>query len=196
MNDVVNHPPHYKGGNGMQAIDVIEAFDLNFHRGNSVKYILRAGRKDDELQELRKSDWYLRREIARIEAARGKTMDLKQFSLCYLATPYTKWDDLDAAAAEAARINASLFEQGVNVFSPIALGHQLAKHGGLAPRDPAIWPRFCAPYVEACDAMIVVHMEGWLVSKGIAEEIKMFGDAGKPIFDLQPDTLEFSRRDW
>lgn len=197
MVDPVNNPKHYKAGNGLEVIDVIEAFGLgdSFHLGNVVKYVLRAGHKDEEIQDLRKADWYLRRKIAGLEAARGKTMDLKQFSLCYLATPYTKWDDLDAAAAEASRITAALFQQGINVFSPISLGHQLAEHGGLAPRDPSIWPRFCAPFVEACDAMIVVHMEGWLISKGIAEEIKMFADAGKPIFDMQPGTLEFTRRE-
>lgn len=69
MNDskeAVNHPSHYKA-NGMEAIDVIESFSLNFHLGNVVKYILRCGKKDDEIQELRKARWYLTREIDRRE---------------------------------------------------------------------------------------------------------------------------------
>lgn len=61
--DVVNHPPHYKGANGMEAIDVIEAFDLSFRLGNTVKYILRAGRKSAVLEDLKKARWYLDREI-------------------------------------------------------------------------------------------------------------------------------------
>ena len=66
--DLINHPPHYKSG-GMEAIDVIEAFDLGFCLGNTVKYVLRAGRKDgeSELKDLRKAQWYLNREIARRE---------------------------------------------------------------------------------------------------------------------------------
>jgi hypothetical protein len=62
--DPVNHPAHYKRG-GMEAIDVIEAFDLGFQLGNAVKYILRAGHKGDALEDLKKARWYLDREIGR-----------------------------------------------------------------------------------------------------------------------------------
>jgi len=61
--DKVNHPAHYKSPNGLESIDVIEAFDLNFRLGNVVKYILRAGRKDDRKQDLQKALWYLEREV-------------------------------------------------------------------------------------------------------------------------------------
>jgi rRNA processing protein Krr1/Pno1 len=60
--DPVNAPAHYRG-NGMEAIDVIEAFALGFRLGNAVKYILRAGRKGDVVEDLEKAAWYLRREI-------------------------------------------------------------------------------------------------------------------------------------
>ena len=63
-NDSVNHPSHYMG-NGIESIEVIEGFDLNYHLGNSVKYILRAGKKDDKKQDLEKAIWYLKREIER-----------------------------------------------------------------------------------------------------------------------------------
>ena len=59
---LVDHPAHYQG-NGLEAIDVIEAFDLSFCLGNAVKYILRAGKKDSVIQELEKAIWYLKREI-------------------------------------------------------------------------------------------------------------------------------------
>lgn len=60
--EMVNHPDHYQG-NGVEVIDVIEAFDLGFCLGNVVKYVLRAGKKDERLQELKKARWYLDREI-------------------------------------------------------------------------------------------------------------------------------------
>lgn len=66
---VVSHPPHYKA-NGIEAIDVIEAFGLGFHLGNAVKYILRAGRKGDAVEDLKKARWYLDREISRRSAGR------------------------------------------------------------------------------------------------------------------------------
>lgn len=60
--ETVEHPNHYQG-NGIEVIDVIEAFGLNFHLGNVVKYVLRCGKKDDEITELEKAAWYLNREI-------------------------------------------------------------------------------------------------------------------------------------
>lgn len=62
--DPVHHPPHYKRG-GMEAIDVIEAFQLDYHLGQVAKYILRAGHKDDLVQDLSKASWYLARAIER-----------------------------------------------------------------------------------------------------------------------------------
>lgn len=67
MSDMVNHPPHYQGANGLEAIDVIEAFGLGFCLGNTIKYLLRAGRKGDTVEDLKKARWYLDREIARRE---------------------------------------------------------------------------------------------------------------------------------
>ena len=67
MSDPVNHPSHYADGwsNGAEVIDITE--HLNFNRGNAVKYIARAGKKDpeSELQDLQKAAWYLNREINR-----------------------------------------------------------------------------------------------------------------------------------
>lgn len=67
MLDPVNEPQHYMSEGGLEAIDVIESFELNFNLGNVVKYLLRAGKKDDETQDLKKALWYLRREIKNIE---------------------------------------------------------------------------------------------------------------------------------
>jgi hypothetical protein len=44
MPDAIDHPPHYKAGQ-FEVIEIIEAFELGFNLGNSIKYILRAGRK-------------------------------------------------------------------------------------------------------------------------------------------------------
>jgi hypothetical protein len=61
--DMVNKPPHYTNG-GVETISFIEAKGLDYHLGNVVKYITRAGKKDDELQDLKKARWYLERAIA------------------------------------------------------------------------------------------------------------------------------------
>jgi hypothetical protein len=70
----VNHPAHYGGAdNPYEAIKVIEAWGLGFHLGNAVKYIARAGKKDnDTLVDLKKAQWYLNRIIEAKEALRLK----------------------------------------------------------------------------------------------------------------------------
>lgn len=64
--DPVNHPAHYTGfSNGAEVIDITE--NLSFNLGNVVKYVARAGRKTkDPLEDLRKAQFYLNRELARI----------------------------------------------------------------------------------------------------------------------------------
>lgn len=66
--DMVNSPPHYKQ-NGIETIDAIEAWGLNYRLGNCVKYISRAGKKDSRTrkQDLLKAAWYLNREIAKLK---------------------------------------------------------------------------------------------------------------------------------
>ena len=69
MTDNVNHPSHYAEGwsNGAELIHITE--NLSFNRGNAVKYIARAGKKDaaKELEDLLKAEFYLKREIQRLE---------------------------------------------------------------------------------------------------------------------------------
>jgi len=60
--DSVNHPAHYKVG-GIETIDFIEAKGLGYNLGNVVKYITRADHKGNKLEDLRKAQWYLTREI-------------------------------------------------------------------------------------------------------------------------------------
>ena len=70
--DMVNHPSHYKAKNGMEVIDVIEAFTANLsgyeatHTGNVIKYICRWKEKNG-LEDLKKAQWYLNRLIKNIE---------------------------------------------------------------------------------------------------------------------------------
>lgn len=71
MIDVVNHPPHYKSDSGIESIDVIEGFGLNFRLGNAIKYILRHNKKGKPLEDLKKARWYLDREIEKLESKEG-----------------------------------------------------------------------------------------------------------------------------
>lgn len=69
----VNHPSHYGGENNpYEAIKVIDAWNLGFALGNTVKYISRAGKKDSdkELQDLEKALWYLQHHIETLKSNR------------------------------------------------------------------------------------------------------------------------------
>jgi hypothetical protein len=62
----INNPDHYQSSK-LEAIEVIEAFNLNFSLGSAIKYILRSGKKPGETpqEDLKKAIWYLQRELSR-----------------------------------------------------------------------------------------------------------------------------------
>jgi hypothetical protein len=66
----IEHPDHYQG-KGLEVIEVIEAFDLGFSLGNCIKYILRAGKKGDAVEDLLKARWYLERHLEKITRPGG-----------------------------------------------------------------------------------------------------------------------------
>ena len=63
--EMIDHPSHYNMG--IEAIDYIESHNMNFNIGNVIKYVTRAKHKNNELEDLKKSLWYLQREINNLE---------------------------------------------------------------------------------------------------------------------------------
>jgi len=63
---------HYEATGEYDVIDFCQHYKLSFNRGNVVKYIARAGKKDDELQDLYKAKDYIEREIAFVRELRNK----------------------------------------------------------------------------------------------------------------------------
>jgi hypothetical protein len=75
--EMVNHPQHYGGDTTYETVKVLEAWQTPeaFRGGlrfNSVKYLSRAGKKGNELEDLRKARWYLDKEIALLEKEKGR----------------------------------------------------------------------------------------------------------------------------
>lgn len=68
----INHPSHYQTKNGLEAIDVMEAFteDLKgaeaINTSNVLKYICRWKNKNG-VEDLKKAQWYLNRLIGIVE---------------------------------------------------------------------------------------------------------------------------------
>lgn len=69
----VNHPQHYGGADNIyEAIKIIEHYNFGFCIGNSLKYILRAGKKHPQkyIEDLEKASWYLNRKIESLKKAK------------------------------------------------------------------------------------------------------------------------------
>jgi hypothetical protein len=69
--DMVNHPPHYTRGN-METIDIMEAKstpeEFKGHlKLTALKYLTRAGHKESELQDAKKTQWYVNRWVKTLE---------------------------------------------------------------------------------------------------------------------------------
>lgn len=96
--DPIDSPAHYAEGRQYEPIDVIADWELNYHLGNTLKYVSRAGRKLNQLEDLKKARWYLDREIQTLEAVQPRV---------------TYEDVLEAVTAEAAAGRELLNEYGV-----------------------------------------------------------------------------------
>ena len=64
--DPINHPSHYTYGK-IEAIEVINDWKLTYCLGNAVAYICRAPHKGQQIMDLKKAAWFLKREIERLE---------------------------------------------------------------------------------------------------------------------------------
>lgn len=110
---------------------------------------------------------------------------LAAYRLCYLATPYSKYEaGIHMAFVDASVFAARLMQQGVRVYSPIAHTHPLAIYGNIDPFDHDVWLPFDEAIMSVSDALLVVEMQGWKESRGIAHEIEFFEAHKLPIHYL------------
>lgn len=69
---MVSHPDHYQSGNGLEVINVIDAFTADLKgveavcTGNALKYLCR-WKKKNGLQDLKKAIWYIQYLIEKLE---------------------------------------------------------------------------------------------------------------------------------
>lgn len=109
-------------------------------------------------------------------------------SFYYVATPYTKYPGgTEEAFHEAARQTGRLLKAGVMAFSPIVATHAVAQYGGIPHEiDNPMWLRLDEALMRAAAGLIVVMMNGWEQSVGVAHEIDFFERVGKPIIYMMP----------
>lgn len=110
--------------------------------------------------------------------------------LIYLATPYNHPDP----AVREERFNlaclaaATLMQNGVHLFCPIAHTHPIALQGNL-PCDWDYWQEYDRLMLNSCTELWIVQMDGWDQSEGIKGEIKIARELNKRVFYLDSVTL-------
>ena len=105
MNNV-DHPAHYNQG-GIEVIDFIEDAQLDFHRGNAIKYIIRHKYKNSsiekQIQDLEKALWYIKRYQDKCEPKYKSTVS--SISSCEFAQGHGLSSDLVSAVMQISNIN-------------------------------------------------------------------------------------------
>lgn len=100
-NNIIARPPHYIEGRVIEPIAVIEAYDLCHHLACVVKYLARAGRKTNTLNDLCKAEWYLDRELQRCKKQANPCLRILEtspaFSIHEILEDWKLIADLDTA---------------------------------------------------------------------------------------------------
>lgn len=102
--------------------------------------------------------------------------------MIYLATPYSheSHEIRELRFVRACIVAGQLMKQGLTVFSPIAHTHPIAVRCEL-PTGWDFWERYDREHIAACSEVLVVKMEGWDRSKGVAAEIEIANALGKRV---------------
>jgi nucleoside 2-deoxyribosyltransferase len=107
--------------------------------------------------------------------------------MIYLASPYSHSEAVvrEQRFRAACQATAWLIAAGHVVFSPIVHGHPLVHHG--LPTDWSFWERFDRDHLVRCDEVVVLMLDGWRDSVGVAAEIRIAAELGKQVRYLAPD---------
>ena len=101
----------------------------------------------------------------------------------YLACPYSH-EYLTVKIGRFWKANekaAELMKQGHIVFSPISHSHPIALQCDL-PGDYHYWKAWNRSFIEWCDQVWILRLEGWKESIGVKGEIEDAAELGKPSF--------------
>ena len=106
--------------------------------------------------------------------------------MIYLASPYSHPDPAvrEARFEAVCRVAARLIKRGYIVFSPIAHSHPMVRYG--LPDDWKFWSQQDRRFLEACDELWVLTLDGWQQSIGIQAEVAIARELGKPVRWISP----------
>jgi hypothetical protein len=107
--------------------------------------------------------------------------------MIYLASPYSHPDAIvrEARFQAICRAAAALIRSGQHVFSPIAHSHPIAAYG--LPTDWAFWESAALAHLETSAEVVVLTLDGWQESVGVAAELRIAAELGKTARYLAPE---------
>lgn len=107
--------------------------------------------------------------------------------MIYLASPYSHPEEhvRERRFYDACRAVARLMLAGHVVFSPIVHSHPLVGHG--LPTAWDFWERVDREHLRRSDALVVLMLDGWRDSVGVAAEIRIAAEFSKPVGYLAAD---------
>jgi len=117
---------------------------------------------------------------------------ISQLGPAFLSTPFRRYPlGPQAAYIHACCLAGKLMKAGIiDLYAPIVHGFGIAKYGDIDPFDNDFWLRAYRGQLERAAVLLVGKLPGYMDSDGIREEINCFELAGKPVFEVCPETLE------
>lgn len=115
--------------------------------------------------------------------------------LIYLAAPYSHPEEAvrEWRYRQINQVAAGLLTAGLAVFSPLSHSHPIAMDGAL-PTDFDFWQRLNRLWLDRCDELWVVQLEGWEKSVGVAGEIAHAKATGKPVRYFSANAVDNLRK--
>lgn len=109
--------------------------------------------------------------------------------MIYLASPYSHPDPAQKIERyrAACTVAGRLMKRGKNVFSPIAHSHVIEEHfedGKI--EGHTFWLKQDFAILRHCEKLVVLRLDGWQASKGVAAEVEFAGRLGIPVEYIDP----------
>lgn len=113
-------------------------------------------------------------------------------TMYYLASPYTH-DDIRVRklrADQATMAAIDLFHQDVFVFAPIPYNAPWEGFDREIRGDWEFWEKFDKAFIDRCEGLIVLTLDGWKESKGVTAEVEYAKKQKKPVVYLSLEQIE------
>lgn len=120
------------------------------------------------------------------------TTNYKHAHLYYLASPYSheNREVMNERARLATKAAVDLLNKGIYVFAPIPYNAPWEAYE--LPFHWDFWAEFDKAFVSRMDAVVVLQLEGWDKSRGVAAEVEFANENGIPVYHLTLDQIENS----